>query len=50
MTDGVRLDYLELRDAESLQPVEGMVERPAVMAIAAFVGKTRLIDNVVLTP
>jgi pantoate--beta-alanine ligase len=50
MTEGVRLDYLELRDAETLQPVEGRVERPAVMAIAAFVGKTRLIDNLVLTP
>jgi pantothenate synthetase len=26
------------------------VERPAVLALAVFVGKTRLIDNRVLTP
>ena len=41
------LQYLELRDAETLETVE-RVSRPAVLALAAFVGKTRLIDNVVL--
>jgi pantoate--beta-alanine ligase len=50
MTEGVRLDYLELRDAETLEPIEDRVTRPAVMAIAAFVGNTRLIDNQLLTP
>jgi pantoate--beta-alanine ligase len=45
-----RLDYLELRDAETLDPVTGPVTRPVVLAIAAFVGATRLIDNVVLAP
>jgi pantoate--beta-alanine ligase len=50
MTEGVRLDYLELRDAETLQPIEGQVTRPAVMAVAAFVGNTRLIDNQLFTP
>ena len=40
-----RIDYVELRDAESLQPL-AVVDRPAVLAIAAFVGRTRLIDNV----
>jgi pantoate--beta-alanine ligase len=50
LTPGVRLDYLELRDAESLAPIEERVTRPAVMAVAAFVGATRLIDNRVLTP
>jgi pantoate--beta-alanine ligase len=40
-----RLDYLEMRDAESLSPIE-RVERPAVMLVAAFVGPTRLIDNI----
>lgn len=48
----VRLDYLELRDAEELTPVAGAIARPALLAIAAFVGPadrpTRLIDNVVL--
>jgi pantoate--beta-alanine ligase len=50
LTPGVRLDYLELRDAESLVPLDGAVTRPAVMAVAAFVGTTRLIDNQVLAP
>jgi pantoate--beta-alanine ligase len=40
-----RLQYLELRDAETLQPIS-QVDRPAVMAAAAFLGQTRLIDNV----
>jgi pantoate--beta-alanine ligase len=43
-----RLDYLELRDAETLAPVAGTVRAPAVLAVAAFVGNTRLIDNVQL--
>jgi len=43
----VRTDYVELVDAESLEPVERL-ERPAVLAVAAFLGKTRLIDNTVL--
>jgi pantoate--beta-alanine ligase len=50
LTPGVRLDYLELRDADSLQPLDGVVDRPAVMAVAAFVGATRLIDNQLLRP
>jgi pantoate--beta-alanine ligase len=45
----VRIDYLELRDADELTAIE-RVERRAVLAIAAFVGTTRLIDNRVLTP
>jgi pantoate--beta-alanine ligase len=43
----VRLDYLELRDAAELTELEQLTA-PAVVAIAAFVGKTRLIDNRVL--
>jgi pantoate--beta-alanine ligase len=50
LTPGVRLDYLELRDAETLAELHGRVTRPAVMAIAAFVGTTRLIDNQLLAP
>jgi pantoate--beta-alanine ligase len=45
----LRIDYLELRDAETLAEI-ARVERPAVLAMAVFVGKTRLIDNRVLTP
>ena len=44
-----RIDYVELRDAEALQPL-ATVDRPAVMALAAFIGRTRLIDNVRLQP
>jgi pantoate--beta-alanine ligase len=43
----VRLDYLELVDAEDLTPVDS-VRNPARLALAAFVGETRLIDNVLL--
>jgi pantoate--beta-alanine ligase len=42
-----RIDYAELRDAASLRPIEA-VDAPAVLALAVFFGKTRLIDNTVL--
>jgi pantoate--beta-alanine ligase len=47
---GLRLDYLMLVDTERLQPLvsDGRLQAPALLAVAAFVGKTRLIDNVVL--
>ena len=39
------IDYVELVDAETLQPVE--VVRPnSLLALAVFFGKTRLIDNI----
>jgi pantoate--beta-alanine ligase len=41
---GVRVDYLAIVDANSLLPVEP-VETGALVAVAAYVGKTRLIDN-----
>jgi len=40
-----RVDYVELVDADTLQQVTDL-RRPAVLAVAAFVGRTRLIDNV----
>ena len=40
-----RLDYLELCDAATLAPLS-TIDRPAVMLVAAFIGRTRLIDNV----
>lgn len=40
-----RVDYLELVDAESLEPLS-TVDRPARALVAAFFGSTRLIDNV----
>lgn len=38
------IDYVELRDAETLQPVTN-VDRPARLLAAARLGRTRLIDN-----
>jgi pantoate--beta-alanine ligase len=43
----VRLQYAELRDAETLAELR-RVDRRAVLAVAAFVGTARLIDSVVL--
>ena len=42
-----RIDYLELRDAESLREI-AIAKRPAVLAAAVYFGTTRLIDNTVL--
>ncbi len=43
-----RLDYFEIVDPNTLAPVKTM-ERPALAAVAGFVGTTRLIDNILLT-
>jgi pantoate--beta-alanine ligase len=43
-------EYLEARDAETLEPVEGLTGRPILVALAARVGGARLIDNVVIDP
>jgi pantoate--beta-alanine ligase len=45
----VRLDYLEIVDPDTLDPVD-KIERPALVAVAAYVGSTRLIDNRILNP
>jgi pantoate--beta-alanine ligase len=42
---GFRLDYLELRDAETLAPLRHL-SRPARLFVGGYLGKTRLIDNV----
>ena len=42
-----RVDYVAVRDAESLETIRG-VERPARVLAAAYVGETRLIDNIAL--
>ena len=43
--DGVEVDYVELVDAEDLEPVDS-VTGCVVLAVAARVGTTRLIDNI----
>ncbi|MBP2293455.1 pantoate--beta-alanine ligase [Azospirillum rugosum] len=43
------IDYVELRDAETLEPVV-RVDRPARLLAAAWMGKARLIDNVPVLP
>lgn len=45
----IRLDYFEIVDPDSLEPVE-RITQPTLVAVAAYVGSTRLIDNVVLKP
>ena len=47
ITAGVEIDYLEIRDSETLLPVD-KIGKEALFAIAARVGKTRLIDNVII--
>jgi pantoate--beta-alanine ligase len=44
---GIAIEYVEVVDAETLEAAASL-EAPVLMAIAARVGKTRLIDNVVL--
>lgn len=46
---GVRLDYFEIVDPDTLDPIDPIAGK-ALVAVAAYVGATRLIDNVVLTP
>jgi pantoate--beta-alanine ligase len=43
---GFRVDYLEGRDAETLTPVESGAARPLRALAAAWLGKTRRIDNI----
>src|SRR5579864_7382827 len=42
----VRLDYFEIVDPDTLDPVEH-ISAGALVAVAAYVGSTRLIDNIV---
>ena len=44
----VKIDYVEIVDAITLQPADEITP-PTLIAVAAFAGKTRLIDNTVIT-
>jgi pantoate--beta-alanine ligase len=41
------IDYVSIADAESLRELDEM-DRPALVSLAVWIGKTRLIDNVIL--
>ena len=43
-----RLQYLELVDGDTLNTADSPLRRPAALCAAAYVGSTRLIDNVML--
>ena len=44
------IQYCELVDPLTLEPITGRVTRPAAIAVAVVIGKTRLIDNLLLSP
>jgi len=49
LTDsGIEPEYLALVDADSFLPVDTLGAGPAVLAVAADLGGTRLIDNVLV--
>jgi pantoate--beta-alanine ligase len=43
-----RIDYVKVNDAETLEKLEKIDDRAALVSLAVFIGGTRLIDNVVL--
>jgi len=43
-----RIDYVSANDADTFEKLDKIDERPALLSLAVYVGKTRLIDNVVL--
>jgi pantoate--beta-alanine ligase len=45
----LRIEYLELVDPENMQPVQ-LITGPVLAAGAAWIGTTRLIDNVICNP
>jgi pantoate--beta-alanine ligase len=44
-----RLDYFAIVDPDTLEPVHD-ISRAALVAVAAYIGATRLIDNLLLAP
>jgi pantoate--beta-alanine ligase len=47
---GLMVEYLELRDAETLAPLTATPTRPARLLAAVHLGRTRLIDNLSVMP
>ena len=46
--EGIEVEYFEISDFETLQPVNELSEGKTALCIAAFMGKTRLIDNMIV--
>jgi pantoate--beta-alanine ligase len=47
---GIEPEYVEARSAEDFSPIPELNGRPVLLAVAARVGRARLIDNVLLAP
>src|SRR6266478_1281548 len=45
-----RIDYVEIVDSETFEPVASIGPRPVYALLAVFIGKTRLIDNMLIEP
>jgi pantoate--beta-alanine ligase len=45
-----RVDYVEIVDAETFEPVASVGPRAVYALLAVFIGKTRLIDNLLIEP
>ena len=43
-----RIDYVSLNDAETLEKIDRIDQSPALLSLGVFIGKTRLIDNIML--
>ena len=43
-----RVDYVSINDAETLESLDKLDERAILISVGVYIGKTRLIDNIVL--
>jgi len=43
-----RMQYVSCADPDSMQEIQGAIPGPALLSMAVFIGKTRLIDNLVI--
>lgn len=45
-----RVDYIAIVDTQNLEPVARIGAKPAYVLLAVYIGKTRLIDNLLIEP
>jgi len=48
LEDGIKIDYAEVVDAFSLESIKKVTDK-ALLVIAVFIGRARLIDNIEIT-